>query len=315
MSQLRYTDYTSLLREQLEGRVQKISINAGFTCPNRDGKLGYGGCTYCNNQSFNPDYCQPQKSVTEQLEEGIRFFRTKHEEQKYIAYFQAYTNTYASLDTLLTLYEEALQYPDVVGIAVGTRPDCINDDLLDYFEKLSRSRYVIVEYGVESTCNETLAFIHRGHTFEQAEEAIRTTAQRNIITAAHLIIGLPHETHETWMEHAVKLSQLPLSVLKLHQLQIIRGTAMAKQFEQHPEWFHLTTLENYIDVVIDFIELLSPAIAMERFASQSPHKLLIAPAWGTKNHEFVVKLQRRMEERDTYQGKKWQANFSALSDK
>ncbi len=315
MSQLRYTDYTSLLREQLDGRVQKISINAGFTCPNRDGKLGYGGCTYCNNQSFNPDYCQPQKSVTDQLEEGIRFFRKKHEEQKYIAYFQAYTNTYASLDTLLNLYDEALQYPDVVGIAVGTRPDCINDALLDYFEELSRSRYVIVEYGVESTHNETLEFIHRGHTFEQAEEAIRATAQRNIITAAHLIIGLPHETHETWLQHAITLSQLPLSVLKLHQLQIIRGTAMAKQFEQHPEWFHLTTLEAYIDVVIDFLELLSPAIAMERFASQSPYNLLIAPAWGTKNHEFVVKLQRRMEERDTFQGKKWQANSSVLSNK
>jgi radical SAM protein (TIGR01212 family) len=172
-----------------------------------------------------------------------------------------------------------------------------------------------VEYGVESTRNETLDFIHRGHTFEQAEEAICATAQRNIITAAHLIIGLPHETYETWMVHAIKLSQLPLSVLKLHQLQIIRGTAMAKQFEQHPEWFHLTTLANYIDSVIDFIELLSPAIAMERFASQSPYNLLIAPSWGTKNHEFVVKLQRRMEERDTYQGKKWQANFSLLSDK
>jgi hypothetical protein len=308
MTQLRYNDYTSLLRTQLQGRVQKISINAGFTCPNRDGTLGYGGCTYCNNQSFNPDYCQPKKSVTEQLEEGIRFFRKKHEDQKYIAYFQAYTNTYASLDTLIRLYEEALQFPDVIGIAIGTRPDCINDTLLDYFEELSKSRYLIVEYGVESTCNNTLEFIHRGHTFEQAEEAIRATAQRNITTAAHLIIGLPHETHATWMEHAIKLSQLPLSVLKLHQLQIIRGTAMAKQFEQHPEWFHLTTMEAYIDAVIDFLELLSPAIAMERFASQSPHSLLIAPDWGTKNHEFVVKLQRRMEERDTFQGKKWQSH-------
>ncbi|MGC9150592.1 MAG: TIGR01212 family radical SAM protein [Microbacter sp.] len=303
--QLRYNDYTTLLRTQLHGRVQKISINAGFTCPNRDGTLGFGGCTYCNNQSFNPDYCQPQKSVTEQLEEGIRFFRKKHEDQKYIAYFQAYTNTYASINTLIGLYEEALQFPDVVGIAVGTRPDCINNELLDFFETLSHSRYLMVEYGVESTRNETLEFIHRGHTFEQAEEAIRATAERNINTAAHLIIGLPHETHKTWMEHALKLSQLPLTVLKLHQLQIIRGTVMAKQFEQHPEWFHLTTLEAYIDAVIDFLELLSPAIAMERFASQSPHRLLIAPDWGTKNHEFVVKLQRRMEERDTYQGKKW----------
>jgi hypothetical protein len=305
---LRYTDYTSLLREQLNGRIQKISINAGFTCPNRDGTLGFGGCTYCNNQSFNPDYCKPSKSVTEQLEEGIRFFRKKHEGQKYIAYFQAYTNTYAPLDALLNLYEEALQYPDVVGIAVGTRPDCVNDDLLNYFEERSHSRYVIVEYGVESTRNETLQFIHRGHTFEQAEEAIHATAQRNIFTAAHLIIGLPHETYETWLQHAITLSQLPISVLKLHQLQIIRGTAMAKQYEQHPEWFHLTTIENYINVVIDFLELLSPSIAMERFASQSPHALLITPDWGTKNHEFVVKLQRRMEERNTYQGKKWQPN-------
>lgn len=313
MKKLRYNDYPSLLRTQLQGRVQKISINAGFTCPNRDGTLGYGGCTYCNNQSFNPDYCQPKKSVSEQLKEGIQFFRKKHEEQKYIAYFQAYTNTYASLDALIQLYEEALRFPDVVGIAIGTRPDCIHSELLDYFEALSQKHYLIVEYGVESTCNKTLEFIHRGHSFEQAEEAIRATALRNINTAAHLIIGLPHETHETWMEHAKKLAQLPISVLKIHQLQIIRGTVMAKQFEQHPEWFHLTTLENYIDTVIDFLELLPPNMAMERFASQSPHHLLIAPDWGTKNHEFVVKLQRRMEERNTFQGKNW-TNANSLSN-
>lgn len=306
---LRYNDYTTLLREQLNERVQKISINAGFTCPNRDGTLGYGGCTYCNNQSFNPDYCQPSKSVTTQLEEGIRFFRKKHEDQKYIAYFQAYTNTYAPFDSLIKLYEEALAYPEVIGIAIGTRPDCVNDTILDYFAHLAKSCYVMIEYGVESTSNDTLQFIHRGHTFEQAEEAIQATATRNIATAAHLIIGLPHETHETWLQHARKLSILPLSVLKLHQLQIIKGTQMARQYEEHPEWFHLSTLENYIDTVIDFLELLPPTIAMERFASQSPAKLLIAPAWRTKNHEFVAKLQHRMEERDTFQGKKWESTL------
>lgn len=300
---LPYNDYTTRLRESLGVHVQKISINAGFTCPNRDGKVGRGGCTYCNNQTFNPDYCLRDKSVTQQISEGISFFRKKYEKQKYLAYFQAYTNTYGELSYLTHLYEEALTYPDVIGLVVGTRPDCINEELLDYFLKLSRKCYVMIEYGVESTNDNTLNFINRGHTFNEAQNAIQATAQRGIHTAAHLILGLPGEDRATLLSHAHHLSKLPLTAIKLHQLQLIKGTVMAQQYAEHPEWFQLFSVDEYIDLCIDFLELLHPDISIERFTSQSPLHLLIAPDWKIKNHEFIVKLQRRMKDRDARQGR------------
>jgi len=300
---LPYNDYSTRLREILGMRIQKISINAGFTCPNRDGKVGTGGCTYCNNQTFNPDYCLHENSVTQQIAEGIAFFRKKHDEQKHLAYFQAYTNTYGDIAHLIDLYEEALSYPDIIGLVIGTRPDCINDELLDYFEELSRKSYVMIEYGVESTCDETLKAINRGHDFATAQRAIRATAQRGIHTAAHLILGLPGEDHATLLSHAHQLSELPLTAIKLHQLQLIKGTVMAQQFAMHPEQFRLFSADEYIDLCIDFLELLNPDISVERFTSQSPSHLLIAPAWKIKNYEFVVKLQRRMIERNTLQGR------------
>jgi radical SAM protein (TIGR01212 family) len=300
---LPYNDYSTRLREILGTRIQKISINAGFTCPNRDGKVGTGGCTYCNNQTFNPDYCQQEKSVTRQIAEGISFFRKKYDDLKYLAYFQAYTNTYGDISHLIELYEEALSYPGIIGLVIGTRPDCVSDELLDYFQEISRKSYVMVEYGVESTCDETLKAINRGHDFGTAQQAIRTTAQRGIHTAAHLILGLPGEDQATLLAHADQLSQLPLTAIKLHQLQLIKGTVMAQQFAAHPEQFRLFTVDEYIDLCIDFLELLRPDISVERFTSQSPPRLLIAPDWKVKNYEFVAKLQRRMIARNTYQGR------------
>jgi radical SAM protein, TIGR01212 family len=300
---LPYNDYSTRLREILGTRIQKISINGGFTCPNRDGKVGIGGCTYCNNQTFNPDYCQQEKSVTQQIAEGISFFRKKYDDQKYLAYFQAYTNTYGDIAHLIRLYEEALSYPGIIGLVIGTRPDCISDELLDYFQELSRKCYVMVEYGVESTSDETLKAINRGHDFETAQRAIRTTAQRGIHTAAHLILGLPGEDRATLLAHAHQLSELPLTAIKLHQLQLIKGTVMAQQFATHPDQFRLFTVDEYIDLCIDFLELLRPDISVERFTSQSPPRLLIAPDWKVKNYEFVSKLQRRMVARNTSQGK------------
>jgi uncharacterized protein len=304
---LPYNDFATRLREILNVRVQKISINAGFTCPNRDGTVGTGGCTYCNNQTFNPDYCFHGRSITQQIEEGIGFFGKKSPEIKYLAYFQAYTNTYAPIDRLIALYEEALHHPGVIGLIVGTRPDCINDELLDYFQQLSRTRYVMIEYGVESTCDETLRFIHRGHTFSVAQQAIQQTAQRGIFTAAHLILGLPREERPTLLSHAQQLSSLPLTAIKLHQLQLIRDTAMTQQYEEHPDWFHLFSVDEYIDLCIDFLEQLTPKIAVERFTSQSPSNLLIAPNWKMKNHVFVSKLQKRMQEQNSYQGKQYKS--------
>lgn len=299
----RYREFGDFLRERFPFKAQKIAINAGFTCPNRDGSKGRGGCTYCNNQTFNPSYCQTDKSVTDQLAEGVRFFSRKYPEMRYLAYFQAYTSTYGELERLERLYEEALDYPGVVGLVIGTRPDCMPDRLLDYLTRLSERVLVLVEYGVESTLDRTLRRINRGHDFAEAEEAIRRTAARGIAVGAHLILGLPGESRDEILGHADRLSDLPLTTLKLHQLQLIRHTRMALEFERQPEDFHLFTVDEYIDLAIDFIERLDPAIALERFVSQSLKELLIAPDWGLKNYEFTARVNRRLAERDSWQGK------------
>ena len=300
-----YNDLSAYLSECFPFKVQKISLNAGFTCPNRDGTVGYGGCTYCNNQTFNPAYCKTEKTVIEQLEEGKQFFARKYPDMKFLAYFQAYTNTYAELEELKRKYEEALSVPDVVGIVIGTRPDCMPDTLLNYLEELNQRTFLLVEYGVESTDNDTLKRINRGHTFEVAEEAIRKTAARGIRVGAHIILGLPGETNEQLIKQAGVLSALPLTTLKLHQLQLIKGTRMAHEFEMQPEDFHLYSADEYIDLVIDYVEHLRPDLVLERFVSQSPKELLIAPDWGLKNHEFTDKVKKRMRERDAWQGKKY----------
>lgn len=302
----RYNNYKETLKQLFSNRVQKISINAGFTCPNRDGSKGRGGCTYCNNQTFVPGYCHPVKSVTQQIEEGIEFFlrKEKYRDQTYLAYFQSYTNTYDTLEKLRLIYDEALQHSRISGIVVGTRPDCVNDLILDYFEVLSKQTYVMIEYGIESTDDKTLEFINRGHDYQCAVDAINATAKRGIYTGAHLILGLPGESRETILAHADKMNELPITALKLHQLQLVKGTIMAKQMKTNPEWFQFYTADEYIDLTVDFIERLSPDIAIERFVSQSPKELLISPDWGLKNFEFVVKVEKRLEERDTWQGKR-----------
>ena len=303
MNTPRYNELSAYLSAHFPFKVQKISLNAGFTCPNRDGTVGYGGCTYCNNQTFNPAYCKTEKTVTQQLEEGKQFFARKYPDMKYLAYFQAYTNTYGELQELKRKYEEALQVPDVVGIVIGTRPDCMPDELLDYLEELNHRTFLIVEYGVESTDNDTLKRINRGHSFEVATDAIRKTAERNIRVGAHIILGLPGETREMLIQQAGVLSSLPLTTLKLHQLQLIKGTRMAAEYESRPQDFHLYTADEYIDLVVDYIEHLRPDMVLERFVSQSPKELLIAPDWGLKNHEFTDKVKKRMRERNSFQGK------------
>lgn len=304
----RYLNYNTVLKSEFSERIQKISINAGFTCPNRDGNKGIGGCTYCNNQSFSPGYAKPIKSITEQLKEGIQFFHHKYQSQLYLAYFQSYTNTYDKTENLIKLYEEALSHPKVEGIVVGTRPDCINNELLDYFAELGKKYYVMIEYGIESTADKTLEFINRGHNYQSSVDAIIATANKGIRTAAHLILGLPGEDKEMVISHAKRISELPLTAIKLHQLQLIKRTKMARQFAEHPEWFNLYKAEEYIDLTIDFLENLNPEIAVERFISQSPKELLIAPDWGLKNFEFVHKLEKRLAERNTYQGRLYKKN-------
>lgn len=298
-----YRDFGCFLKENFPFKVQKISLNAGFTCPNRDGTKGYGGCTFCNNQTFNPDYCHTEKSITQQLEEGRAFFSGKYPQMKYLAYFQAYTNTYADIDSLMAKYKEALSVDGVVGLVIGTRPDCMPDALLHELEKLNRQTFLLVEYGIESANDNTLALINRGHTFAQTCEAVRRTVACGIRVGGHVILGLPQEEREELLRQAEVISGLPLTTLKLHQLQLIRGTKMARQFAEHPEWFHLYSAEEYIDLVIDYVERLRPDLVLERFVSQSPKSLLIAPDWGLKNHEFTDKVCKRMRERGAYQGR------------
>lgn len=298
-----YNDFGTYLRGIFGCKVQKITIDGGFTCPNRDGTKGRGGCTYCNNRTFNPAFCHKHLSVGEQMREGISFFAHKYPTMQYLAYFQAYTNTYDSLDNLKRLYEEALAVDGCVGIVIGTRPDCMPEELLDYLVELQKRTFVLVEYGVESTSDKTLLRINRGHDYACAVNTVERTASRGIPVGVHIILGLPGESREELMQQAAKLSRLPLTTLKLHQLQLIRGTRMAGEYVEDPSEFSLFTVGDYVDTVVDYIERLNPDFVLERFASQSPKELLIAPDWGLKNHELVEKVKRRMRERDTWQGK------------
>lgn len=303
LEQRRYHDFPSFCRKVFGERVQKLSIDGGFTCPNRDGKKGSGGCTFCNNESFNPDYCRSVQGITRQIDEGVRFFQAKYQGQKYLAYFQAYSNTYAPLKVLRERYEEALAHPQVAGVVLATRPDVIENEVLDYLEELAQRHYVCIEYGVESSNEEVLKRINRGHSFAEAEEAIRRTACRGIYIGAHLIFGLPGEDRDSMLEGAVRLSRLPIDILKLHQLQIIRGTRMAAEYLQAPEMFRLYSLEEYLDFVVEAIGWMRPDVYLERFVNQAPAEYLIAPKWGVKNYEFVAKLDKRLKEREMWQGK------------
>ena len=302
-SQILYKDFSCFLKEYFNFKVQKISINAVFTCPNRDGTKGWGGCTYCNNQTFNPEYCKTFKSVTEQLEEGKVFFARKYPLMKYLAYFQAYTNTYGEIQELKKKYEEALAVKDVVGLVIGTRPDCMSDDLLDYLSQLNRKTFVLIEYGIESVYDKTLERINRGHIFADTKDAIERTALRGIPVGGHVILGLPGETHQEIIKEAAILSSLPLDILKLHQLQLIKGTCMAKEYIDAPNLFTHYNVDEYIDLVIDFLQALRSDITVERFVSQSPKQLLAVPGWGLKNYEFTAMVKKRMLEREAYQGK------------
>lgn len=295
-----YNDYGTWIRRQFEFRVQKISIDAGFTCPNRDGRISTGGCIYCDNRTFNPSYCQRRLSVSNQLAEGKQFFARKYPDMKYLAYFQAFTNTYAPIAQLKALYEEVLQVEDIVGIVIGTRPDCVSDELLDYLAELNERTFVLVEYGIESTNNDTLLRINRGHSFEQSVSALERTHQRGLLTGAHIILGLPGEDAAESLRQAPILSQLPIDILKIHQMQIIRSTRLAEEFEREP--FHIYTVDEYIELIAQYIQRLRPDMVLERFVSQSPKELLIAPHWGLKNYEFTNKLVNYLKAKDIHQG-------------
>ncbi len=291
-------------------RVQKVAINGGFTCPNRDGSISTGGCSFCNNEAFTPSYCKAEKSVTQQINEGIEFhLRRYRTATKYLAYFQSFSNTYADIEQLKKLYDEALSHPLVAGIIVGTRPDCIDEQKLDYFAELARERYVAIEYGIESTYDATLERINRGHTFDVARRAVEATAQRGIHTGAHFVLGFPGESEEMLHEQIETINTLPLSTVKFHQLQIFANTPMASEYDAAPEEFPFWELDEYIDMFIKMLERLRPDIVVERFASEAPPRYHHGRNWGlTRNESILNMFERRLAELDTYQGRLWTDN-------
>ena len=297
---MEYKEFGTWLQAELGCKAQKLSVDAGLTCPNRDGTLGRGGCTFCDNRTFNPAYCRQGGSITDQLEAGKRFFSRKYPTMKYLAYFQSYSNSYGTLSHLKELYEEALRVPDVVGLVIGTRPDCMPDALLEYLEELNRHTFLLVEYGVESANEETLVRVNRGHTFAQARECIIRTAQRGIRVGVHMILGFPWETRSELIRQAQLIASLPITTLKLHQLQVIRGTQLAREYELHP-WL-LPTAEEYVDLVLEYISHLPSSLVLERFVSQSPPEYVIAPRWGLKNHEFSALVKKAIQKRSTQLG-------------
>lgn len=303
--QRRFNSYAEYFRRHYGERVQKLTVDAGFTCPNRDGLAGYGGCAYCNNDAFNPSYCSPAKSIRQQLLEGIEFHKVRYRKAyRYLAYFQAYSNTYAPLEQLRAKYHEALSVPGVMGIVIGTRPDCVDDEKLDYLAELSRKYYLAVEYGIESCYNRTLACINRGHTYEQSVMAIEATAGRGIRTGAHLIFGLPGESRQDMLHEADMINLLPINTIKLHQLQISVNTVFAGEYARHPEIFQLFGCEEYIDFSIQFLERLRPDIVVERFANEMPPRFMAGPGWGLiRNVELWRMFERRLDELDTWQGR------------
>ena len=301
----RFNAFTDSFRSAHGSRMQKVSIDAGFTCPNRDGTKGTGGCTFCNNRAFNPSYCSPEKSVIQQIDEGIGFHKRRYRRaESYLAYFQAYSNTYSPVEKLRELYREALSHKDIRGLVIGTRPDCVNDEILDLLKELSEKCIVLLEFGIESCYDRTLERINRGHSFSDAVNALKASRSRGLDTGAHFILGLPGETRDDMLRQADIISGLPLNRVKFHQLQIIRGTEMEKEFNEFPDDFHVFSWDDYLDFIVTFIEHLNPSIQVERFTGEAPPRFLAKEVWGKKRTDVIVGLiEKRLEELDTWQGR------------
>ncbi|MDE6561931.1 MAG: TIGR01212 family radical SAM protein [Muribaculaceae bacterium] len=296
-----YKDFSEYMEEVFPGvKVQKLSIDAGFTCPNRDGSIGRGGCIYCNNASFTPGYCSPLDSVEVQIEKGKAFFRRKYPEMKYLAYFQSYTNTFGrSADALLEMYRRASESEDVVGVIIGTRPDCLPDELLDGLADLNKRMPIIVEIGAETSFDDTLRIINRNHTWAQVEDAVERLHKRGIRTGLHLIAGLPGEGTEEVLETIIKACKLPIDSIKMHQLQIVKGTPLMEKWKSGDIKITPYTLEDYLDLCIKIVKAVPHHICIERFLASSPPDMVVAPKWGLKNYQFTNLLMNRLAQKDS----------------
>ena len=303
---LQWNDYSSYIRRTFGQRVQKISVNAGFTCPNRDGKISKEGCIYCTNKSFSPFYCNSDDSISEQLRKGIDFFSPKYNAQKYLAYFQSYTNTYDNVNALRHKYDEALSVDGVIGLVISTRPDCVNDEIMRLLADYAKEKYVEIEFGLESTKNTALELINRGHTYEQAVDAIMLAQKYGIMSGVHLILGLPYETEDDFYLHAEKISQLPISTLKLHQMQVLKGTRLESLYFENKSLFADLSLENYVRIVANFLDMLNPEIIVERLTSESPREMVLYPDWnGRKNFEVSHIVNAFMKKNGMFQGRRF----------
>lgn len=319
----RYNTFVGYFKRKYGERLQKIVLDAGFTCPNRDGRVGRGGCTYCDNAAFHPSYSTAGKSLHRQLDEGIEFHKVRYRTtEHYLAYFQSFSNTYAPLERLKALYEDALRHPDVVGLVIGTRPDCVDEQKLDYLSELSRGNVlkdwcrslsdgqvrkapvIIVEYGIESCYDETLTRINRGHDFETARRAVEMSAERGLDVGVHFILGLPGETRQMMLDSCAMINDLPVRSVKFHQLQIVKGTRMEQEYAERPQDFERFTLEEYLDFFVDMLERLRPDLFIERFVGEVPPRFVNETPWGLiRNVELLRLLEKRLQERDSWQGK------------
>ena len=299
-----YNSYSAYFRARFGERVQKVAINAGFTCPNRDGRVGVGGCTFCNNEAFTPSYCKAVKSITQQIDEGIEFHQRRYRNaSRYLAYFQSFSNTYAPLEVLRERYSEALSHEGVVGLVIGTRPDCVSEEILDYLAELAKVHYITVEYGIESCYDDTLLRINRGHDFACAERAVKMSAERGLAVGAHFVLGLPGESDEMILEQVERINALPLTTIKFHQLQVFRGTAMEREYDEYPEHFRFWELDEYLDLMVEILRRLRPDIVVERFASEAPPRYHHGRNWGLIRNETLWSMfERKLKERGAYQG-------------
>ncbi|GHU28766.1 TIGR01212 family radical SAM protein [Betaproteobacteria bacterium] len=316
----RYNAYNDWVKRAHGGRLQKISIDAGFTCPNRDGALGVGGCAFCNNDGFTPGYLREQRDIIGQINTGVAFMRRRYPDAKaFLAYFQSYSNTYADLERLRKCYETALAHPDIAGLAIGTRPDCLPDDVLDYLAELTRRRQIPLELeiGIESCNDAVLKECLRGHDFACTRDALRRAAERGLSVTGHLLLGLPLETRASLIEGAKVLARLPLDALKFHQLQIVRGTRLANRYREDPASVPLMRPDAYLDAVIDMLEHLPARIRIQRLGSEVPPNLRLSPDWGIRLSRFPVMLDARLRERETWQGRLYRSvnNVTYGSDK
>ncbi|MDR4496833.1 MAG: TIGR01212 family radical SAM protein [Candidatus Scalindua sp.] len=300
----RYYPFRFYLKEKYPFKVHKISLHAGFTCPNRDGLVGSGGCTYCDNKSFSPNVKKNILSIKEQVNNGVLFFKRRYGAEKFIAYFQSFTNTYADIKTLKALYDEALSHKDIIGLSIGTRPDCITDDVLNLINDYTDRYHVWIEYGLQSIHDRTLQLVNRGHHYRDFEDAIsRTKYRSNIKICAHIILGLPGEDWEDMMETAQTISSLGLDGLKLHHLYVSENTVMAEDFFKGN--VKTMKMEEYVSVACDFLERISPETVIQRLVGDTHGETLISPVWKESKSEVLSAITEELKRRNSYQGIKY----------